>query len=360
MRRILTFFSLFLFGGLYAFAGPVFTISELQKYGDYIYFSVGMEGADDAEYTAFQIDIFLPEGINPSYDGDVLEVYMDQESPVYPYTGKMTKTFYHQVSSSYEPKSKRIRVVGISLTNKSFSTNTGNLFDVYVLVDENQGAYNSPNLRMEAMKIISVDETKTSRLPNSTHQILPDWEASVDLNISGANKFSTCVLPFDAEVPAGVHVFSASEYTGDALTLVEQGSFKAYTPYIIYAQNGYTGTLSGTVPAADYKEYVTDGLLSGAIALQEVSSGYVLQNQGSGAKFYKIPSAQSFTIPSGKCWAQIDNIEASALDVSFNPTAIKDSRKANVMAEGDYTIDGINSDGTIQKIIIKNRKKITQ
>ena len=95
---------------------------------------------------------------------------------------------------------------------------------------------------------------------------------------------------------------------------------KAYTPYILYAENGYTGTLSGTVDESKYVETAQAGYLYGAVTEQVQTEGYVLQNKGDGTKFYWL-NGYEYTIPEGKCWVDfpIDYQEPKAFySISMN------------------------------------------
>ena len=108
--------------------------------------------------------------------------------------------------------------------------------------------------------------------------------------------------------------------------LQPQASIQAFTPYILYARNGYDGELSGEVDATKYQTVSTDGYLTGTIVKTEVQGNnghYVLQNQGEGPMFYKVNDTP-FAIPAGKCWLTLPE-EAHAV-ASFrlpNPTAIE-------------------------------------
>ena len=101
--------------------------------------------------------------------------------------------------------------------------------------------------------------------------------------------------------------------------LTEQQSFAAYTPYILYAENGCTATLTGEVDATKYQETVTDGYISGTVVTTSVAGGtgnYVMQNKGNGPMFYKVGDTP-FSLAPGKCWLTIPNAQQSALSFRF-------------------------------------------
>lgn len=174
---------------------------------------------------------------------------------------------------------------------------------------------------------------------------------SVDINITADNKWSTCVLLFDvAELPEGLRAFKSSELAegSQSLVLEEVTAMEAYTPYILYAQEGYQGTLTGTVDLTDYVAVASDGIaLKGAVEQQTITEGYILQNQGSGMKFHKILDSTEFTIPVGKCWLEVNSLDVAVQSVSLKfkegTTGIEGvALDVEVLNEADgiYTIDG--------------------
>lgn len=192
--------------------------------------------------------------------------------------------------------------------------------------------YKLAHVRSNAQTPISVsnmsgfNSSATLTVPNGSAKAYSDmggfWgqfasikeEASV--NISEANKWSTCALAFDTELPEGVRAFASTGMDENYVLLEEVTALAANTPYILYAKEGYEGTLAGAVDVANYQETVTDGVLSGAIVEQEVSSGYVLQNQGYGMKFYNM-NGQTFTIPAGKCWLSAFDASGASVMMRF-------------------------------------------
>lgn len=137
-------------------------------------------------------------------------------------------------------------------------------------------------------------------------------ELSADISISAENKFSTCVLMFDADLTAasGLTVYVPEKHEDGYLILnvFTENVLPAYTPCLLYAEDGYEGTLSGTVVMEGYAAKVTgaDVVLYGAIEDQTISAGYVLQKKPGEevAKFYNINGREG-TIPAGKCWLDI-------------------------------------------------------
>lgn len=211
--------------------------------------------------------------------------------------------------------------------------------------------------------------TATLTVPNGTAKAYSDlggfWgqfaniQEEVDINISANNQWSTCALAFDAELPTGVQAFTANGIRGEYLILEESASLEAYTPYILYAENGYEGTLTGIVDVTNYQERVSEGLLNGAITTQQTSTGYVMQNQGNGAMFYNV-SGETFSIPAGKCWLDPINTGVATVRMSFGTTGIEEVKTHEEVKDGTiYSLDGkVVTNPEKGKIYIIGGKKV--
>lgn len=145
-------------------------------------------------------------------------------------------------------------------------------------------------------------------------------------------------------MPTDVKAYSAKglDDTGLLVVLSEVTQLAAYTPYILYSESGYSGSLSGTVDANKYGEVVSDGLLRGAIAPQKRTDGYVLQDLGEGAKFYAMDGVE-FLIPEGKCWLEMPAAQASApqYGIQIGTTTGITAPTTTPTAYGKiYTLDG--------------------
>lgn len=183
-------------------------------------------------------------------------------------------------------------------------------------------------------------------------------EVTTSIVIDAEVQLATCVLLFDAELPANLKAYTTETLENGYLNLVEVNKLEAYKPYILYAENGYEGKLSGKVDLAGYQLKVTDdnGLLAGAVETQVITYGYALQNQtgenGKGVAFYSVDTenSQKVTIPAGKCWLDVQKNSTPAattrsISLRFpegGATGIGDV-KIELPADGSapiYTIDG--------------------
>ncbi len=282
-----------------------FTISPVtvQPGGDYATFTVGLEGS--RLYTAYNMEIELPAGVEFAEDvyGGVIWI-SGTGNCVYTVTQSPFGTSFSHTLESAPQVNGNYRVICYSGTNADFTKTSGDLFTVNVKASP----YAKPGeatIKMFGLNLTTKDEQKY--IPEgdlNTGEITIGTEATVPVSISATNKLSTCILPFAlAALPEGLRAFSAAGIEGDVLTLSEQTSLAAYTPYILYAEAGFSGSLTGTVDAALYPEGATATVngLTGVLTPQEVSSGYVMQNQGSGVRFHAIGSTP-FVIPAAPCY----------------------------------------------------------
>lgn len=174
------------------------------------------------------------------------------------------------------------------------------------------------------------------------------------LNVSPDNKWATCILPFCTEIPIGLQAFTSAGVDGDYLSLDETRSLKANTPYVLYAENGYEGAVTGVVETVD-GTIVSEGILSGALAEQKITSGYVLQNQGNGCMFYKVSGET--TVPAGKCWLNVTN-NRNAIRIKLGETGLEDIESIKT-ADKVFTLDGkVVDKPQTGKVYVVNGKKV--
>lgn len=362
MKKFLLLFALC---GLFSFQAKAegevtdkITISELQKDNLGNYFTVGLEGSE-IKYDGFQLDIEFPEGLSVQNIRGRLGVVKCDDSQIY--QGPWGATC-HGVSGSFGSIGERkLRVICVdSQYGESFGATSGDLFKVYVVKS-------SPYVNPEAsFKTSTISFTynggkNTNYLPEESYTIQLDNSSEISLNISATQQWNTCVLPFDAELPEGVRAFEGSSISGDYLILSEATSLQAFTPYILYAENGYEGTLNGTVDAEKYVTAATGAYLNGAIMPQEITEGYVMQDKGlgDGMMFYNVNN-RSFTIPSGKCWVSAAAGDAKAIRIGLGGTGIESLPSASQTEEGEvYTLDGKRVQNPQKgNVYIKGGKKV--
>ena len=294
-------------------------------------------------YTAYQMDILFPPGVDVVVDEDGPYVDLwDGDGCIYPY---VRKKLVHSLSSSYGViSSKLLRISCRGDMNKELTAIKGKL--LYFLVKVSP--YLKPGdvvLKVTNLDFITKENAQKYHCKDQTLTLHAKAESTVNLSVSGSSHYGTCVLPFAvSSLPDGVKAYSAKglDDTGKLVVLSEVKQLVAYTPYILYSASGYTGSLNGTVDANKYGEVVSDGLLRGAIAPQKRTDGYVMQDLGEGAKFYAMDGVE-FLIPEGKCWLEMPKAQAFApqYGIQIGTTTGITAPTTTPTAHGKiYTLDG--------------------
>lgn len=291
-------------------------------------------------YTAFQMDILFPPGVEPVLMRDVyVKLFNTDDNDLC--------SSSHTIGVSYgavKDKERTLRMSCASLQNTPFYGKSGKL--LYFKVKASP--YLKPGdvvLKVTNLDFITKENAQKYHCKDQTLTLHATAESTATLSVSGSSHYGTCVLPFAVtSLPDGVKAYSAKglDDMGQLVVLDEVTQLAAYTPYILYSTSGYTGSLKGTVDANKYGEVVSDGLLRGAIAPQKCTDGYVLQDLGEGAKFYAMDGVE-FLIPEGKCWLEIPAAQASApqYGIQIGTTTGITAPTTTPTAYGKiYTLDG--------------------
>ena len=282
-----------------------FTVSDLTLFSENIYtFDVGLSGS--RIYSGYNLSITLPSEMAFARNGKgKLRVAMIKTDGIYPEEDDE----YTHILSSEEPITNTINVACISLESEDLTKTSGQLFRVYVTI--NESAFTSsfspkPIIKLSGLNLTTSAAVKyvpadfacrpfTTGIPTS--RTLP-------VNVSSSNKVGTLIVPFDAELPSGLKAYTCNRLDGDLLTLTPAASIEACTPYIVYAENGYSGNLSGTAELSDANnvtDIFADGYLTGVLTGTTVNTGYILQKQGSVPMFYDAEDV-NFSLPAGRCY----------------------------------------------------------
>lgn len=288
------------------------------------FFTIAFEDQEEAFHTAYQMDIYLPDGFSFAIPEGYEDCVLMNENDVYP---KVNRKYVHTLVSDLRSTNHLfVMVYDGSNKNKSFTDHSGDLFDVYVKASP----YAKPGdfqVTIKDIMFIAQDDTEDGQRYDYEDQTITagtvSAESSIPVKVTAANKISTAIFPFSCDMPEGLEAYTATGLAtiegADYITLQKSESIAAFTPYILYAENGIDQTLSSNIDAASYPDdgIVSDGYLTGVLKNTEASAGYVLQNKGDGPKFYKIGSTP-FAIPAGKCFANPQSANAPALSFLFD------------------------------------------
>lgn len=279
-------------------------------------FDVLMKGGK-TYYTAFQTEIQMPSGLKiTSKRGGSPNIDLLKDTDTFNDDEGFTE---HSISTNFPESGNQTYVkIGCSSSgNYNMAQTSGPLFRVYVEKDESAITWPLGAIRYFGAKFIT-DEAIGYAISDREDILVLKEDASLTLNVSSAAHWSTCILPFSADIPDGVKAYTCMKNDETYIYLTEAESFEAYTPYILYSENGYSGAINGTVsetiPAVAETGVVKSGYLNGAIVPQTATEGYVLQKQDEDVKFYAIADGDSFAIPAGKCWMTLpEGAKANAL-----------------------------------------------
>ncbi len=332
----------------------------------YYYFDVSLEGS--LIYTAYNMDIFLPEGIT-----DIKYVQMMKlgEGGIYPFTYnefEETYTYTHTLSAS-QPTANQLRIACTSNVNDEFTKDSGVLFRVYVQLDNDALAASvSPKPIVTVSGIALVQKEDARKYVPADFSCQPFTTAipadrAIPVNISSVNKIGTLILPFNAELPTGVQAYICNAVDNDEkkMLLTPVNSIEACTPYIVISETGYTGNFEGSVDLGeDYADdgVYTQGLLTGVLKPTVINSGYVLQNQGAGPKFYSA-EGESFTIPAGRCYLTPSGaLSVKAFDMKIDEASEIKQVSEDATSDVYYDFSGRRVERLEKGLYIKGTQKV--
>lgn len=334
--------------------------AHLQPGGNDVDVIVSLDGSEHL-YTAFQMDITLPEGIELTYDEDnELNVWIEPTFGLYTFKKGQCS---HTIEATYnEVGDNVIRISCISLANTLFTATKGELFVMTLKATADANIGNAP-LEISNCKFITYDKDAT---PTTVGYQIKQTElngvtVNAFLNIDPAIQWSTLILPYSASLPAGLEAYTCNSKDDTNLLLTPAKAITGYTPYILHAQNGFNGVLPYTADAArPSTDIVTVGYLSGAVTPQTIYNAYVLQNGFEGVKFYNCNGA-AFHIPAGKCWVTLSG-EAAKVALGMvidDPSGINTIMTDNHASDIIYNLNGQRvSTMTSGTTYIINGKKI--
>ena len=378
MRKALHLFSLLVLLMPVALCAQTATdkivLSDLKSDKNGYYFTVNLENGS-AIYTAFNMDITMPEGISAQcrQNGTPYVSYSKKNGTIYPsdYDDyEEVDIWYHEVSSNYGVVAPRVLRIACHSTDMAELTATsGELLTTRVLID-NEALSTSfcpkPIVKVSGIKFVTKDEQSYVPADFTCRPFASGLatERTLPLNISSTNKVGTLILPFSAALPQGVKAYTCDALDEEAseLVLTPAASLQACTPYIVYAQNGYTGEISGTVDmTADYPatDVYTGGYLTGVLTATVVNEGYIMQNQGNGPMFYNAEGS-SFSLHAGRCYLTPTGAAASkayALRIG-DETGINNSESNIQHSEFIYDLTGRRVESPTRGIYIYNGKKL--
>lgn len=332
-------------------------LSDLKSSSGLYYFEISLNGS--RIYTAVNMDIFFPEGIEVAKSGANYRVTMIKNGGIFPstYDEIEDQDVYTHTASASMPNEHQLRIACSSSLNDEFTATSGKLLRVFVSLDPTKFTFSPKPIVKVAGIALVVKEGAKKYVPAdfSCRPFTTDIPAARELpvNISSVNKVGSLILPFSAAVPSGMkaYQYSSVDESEEMLNLEEVDEFEACKPYIVYAENGYSGNISGTVNyAVAYpdEDVYTDGGLTGVLTTTVVNTGYIMQNQGDGPQFYSA-DGQNFSLPAGRCYMTIPPSNVRVFGFNFGDeegTTEIDALDNEDGSEDDawYTLQGVKLD----------------
>lgn len=191
-------------------------------------------------YTAYQMDILFPPGVDVVMAGKKPSLYIwKKEGCIYPkYETDEGYEYSHKVTSSYNVVSdKLLRIACFAVDNDVLTAKSGKLLYFKVKVSP----YLKPGdvvLKVTNLDFITKENAQKYHCKDQTLTLHATAESTVPLSVSGSSHYGTCVLPFAvSSLPADVKAYSAKglDETGQLVVLSEVKQLVAYTPlyYIV-------------------------------------------------------------------------------------------------------------------------------
>lgn len=234
-----------------------------------------------SSYTAFALDVLLPEGI----EADTAQLV----SPVATHRLKY---------SLLQEDGQVLRIVCYNSDNRQMPSS----LHLLLRLPLSAPPYTYPGeLPLQIRHATLITAHAEASVPLTSEGVLTVAEHShIPLFISEANKYSTLILPFEASLPAGLRAAEGLHGNDTCLYLSEVDVLEPFVPYIVYAPHGISAEFEGDYRTDVYVPSTTCGYLTGVVHDTSISEGYVLQNHGSGAAFYMVIS--QIVLPAGKAY----------------------------------------------------------
>lgn len=333
-------------------------------------------------YTAFEMDIKLPSGLEPVMVKDSKGVmrpkvwlWMGENTVFSLIEGPGYNIPSHTLVASYGAVGKNIlRMSCYSGTVENFTATSGTLVTIFCKASP----YLKPGkndvciteCHFTANEKVTVDGKETTHIQqynckDRTETITALAKSTATISVSAKNQWGSCVVPFDIPVlPSGLEAYTVTDRESGIAYLKQQTSIQAYTPVLLYAENGFSGTFSGDVDETKYKEVAQQDIIYGAIVPQTKDDGFVLQNLGDGVKLYAM-SGQTFEIPAGKCWVKptiYNGAKYMEMVIDDGTTGIGSAECSNGASQHEpvfYSLDGKRVENPLPgKIYIVDGQKV--
>jgi len=183
------------------------------------------------------------------------------------------------------------------------------LFTIGLVADSTM-EYGKYEISLTEVKFVQLGDksgAKPSETPVATLIVKGDGplEEKVMLNMTDAG-FATLILPFDAELPAGLGAYTCTGLSGDCITLERQEKISANTPLLVEGRSG-NYTFKGVAVAEE--ETYTKGLLTGVFRKRVATEDmFVLTLIDGKIAFYPADPINPPTIGANRCYLSLPGV----------------------------------------------------
>lgn len=292
---------------------------------------------DVVDYTAFSLTMVVPNGVKVAQVKSGREYVNDISL-----TDRAAST--HSINCNMDTETT-IKIISTSTQNDNFYPDDvdGNLMDEIFqigLVADPSVANGVYDIEIVACKFVINDANASASQPQEAVKAELTIEGGTDSEtvscVIGEDCCSTLILPFEAQVPDGVEVYTCGNVDGNVISPERQSSIPANVPQLVLGTPG-TYVFTG-IPTQTNTTYV-DGNYVGVYSNRSLTSGYVLQTVDNVTGFYAVDSDTGATVPTYNCYMQaIEGVTGIAID--FTLTSLDEVLRDNAKAANYYDVAG--------------------
>lgn len=230
------------------------------------------------------------------------------------------------------------------------------------LVADSAMEYGKYEISLTEVKFVQLGDkvgAKPAETPVSTLTVKGDGplEEKVTLSVSNVG-FATLMIPFDAEIPAGLRAYTCTGLSGNYVMLEKQDMIKANTPLLVEGTEG-TYTFKGESVATE--DTYTVGLLTGVYSKRTAAEDmFVLSVIDGEVAFYPADPISPPTIGANRCYLTVPDaslVKGLYFDTE-DATSVSGVENEQPQRNEFYNLNGQRVSTPERGIYVTNGKKI--
>ena len=239
--------------------------------------------------------------------------------------------------------------VGANTAQIRLTDDATKALSIEIIPTATEGLYNLKNTEADALLGCQDDNSKEKggffTTPNCNNFTITKVDMP-SVTLKTPSYWATLILPFAAEIPEGLTVYSCAEADGEVLTLETVESIEANTPYLVCGTTTdfeHTFTGFGAATTTSY----TVGLFTGTYVDYKTtanSNTYVLQKISGDVAFYLVGEGENAqpTVGANRCYMTYDDSEGGAAQAQV----------FRLVRGGTTSIDNMESTGNGQQAVV--------